>query len=340
MFMDDTAKLKELVCGKNVLYISTKNIDYIRTNQEIHMLKEFSEDCKVIAFNDRSYMVRFLKCIRSVLFISMKQFDLVFVGFMAQMLVPFFWWKWNKQVIITDFFISVFDTLVDDRKKVSESSLVGKLIKRVDKRTIAKSDYIVTDTIAHKEYFINELSAEKKQCLVIYLCADKRIYYPRKIEKPEEYKNKFVVLYFGSILPLQGVEYVLGAIRVLEKRKDIQFIMIGPLEGKFKKVVSENVTYINWLSQEELARYIGFSDLCLGGHFEPNIGKANRTIPGKVYIYEAMGKKTILGDSLANHELFVCDGKHQFVKMGDSNAIADCIVNNINEREHCRQYES
>lgn len=338
--MGDTEKLKKMLANKSVLYISTKNIDYIRTNQEIEMLKSWCKNCKVISYEDKSYITRLRKCIVGILTVDIKPFDYVFIGFMAQMLVPFFWWKWHEKIIITDFFISVYDTLVDDRKKVQASSLLGKMLKGLDKRTICKSDYIIADTLAHKEFFVNEFGAKEQECLVVYLNADKEIYYPRIVDKPDLYKNKFVVLYFGSILPLQGVKYVLDSIRLLQHRKDIHFVMVGPLEGKCKKVESDNVTYIHWLSQEELAEYIAFSDLCLGGHFDPDIGKANRTIPGKVYIYEAMGKTMILGDSLANHELFVCDQQHQYVKMGSGQAIADCIMKNFSESEHCECYES
>ena len=54
--------------------------------------------------------------------------------------------------------------------------------------------------------------------------------------------------------------------------------------------------------------------------------KAKRTIPGKAYIYEAMGKKMILGDNSATRELYHEDELRYFVKMGDSKALADKIL--------------
>ena len=63
--------------------------------------------------------------------------------------------------------------------------------------------------------------------------------------------------------------------------------------------------------------------MCLAGHFSADIDKAWRTIPGKAYIYEMMGKKMILGDGAANHELFESDEKHSFVERGSSMALAN-----------------
>ena len=84
-------------------------------------------------------------------------------------------------------------------------------------------------------------------------------------------------------------------------------------------------------ASEELANYIAMADLCLAGHFSGEIEKAKRTIPGKAYIYDAMKKKILLGDNSANHELFEeKDGKY-FVQMGNPKALADRIVEIMEE---------
>ena len=76
------------------------------------------------------------------------------------------------------------------------------------------------------------------------------------------------------------------------------------------------------------------SDLCLAGHFNKDINKAKRTIPGKAYTYEAMNKKMILGDNEATHELYEeGDGTHYFVEMGNAEKLAEKIIyikNSIN----------
>ena len=113
---------------------------------------------------------------------------------------------------------------------------------------------------------------------------------------------------------------------MLKEEKKIHFIVIGPVSKQYQKPELPTVEYHNWLSQEELAQYISFADLCLAGHFNKDNNKAKRTIPGKAYIYSAMGKPMILGDNAATRELYNENmaGIH-FVPMGNAQALADKI---------------
>ena len=89
---------------------------------------------------------------------------------------------------------------------------------------------------------------------------------------------------------MQGVDIVLDAVKLLQEEKKIFFQIIGPIPKKYNKPIQDNVEYIEWLTQEQLAEYIANADLCLAGHFNGEINKAKRTIPGKAYIYSAMKK--------------------------------------------------
>ena len=61
--------------------------------------------------------------------------------------------------------------------------------------------------------------------------------------------------------------------------------------------------------------------------FNKEINKAKRTIPGKAYIYQAMGKPMILGENPANHELYSeKDPGITFVEMGSGRKLAEKIL--------------
>lgn len=316
----------EFLKDKRVLFITTKNQDYIRNSQEIRLLEELAVSVQIIGSDKKSYLKRLLRVYGTLLQTRMKEFDLVFVGFAPQLVVPFFR-RLRKRELVVDFFISMYDTLVYDREKFKAGSLPAKFLKWLDRRTLALADYIITDTKAHGRYFTEELGAEPGKMHTLYLEADSTVYYPRIQNKRGEIKDKFVVLYFGSVLPLQGVPVILEAIHLLKERNDIYFYVIGPLGESDEKSEDANVEYISWLSQKELAEKIAEADLCLAGHFHGTIEKAKRTIPGKAYIYKAMGKPMILGDNEANHELYSeWDGKTWFVEMGNPQALAEKIV--------------
>ncbi len=317
--------LESLIKGKKVLFITTKNTDYIRNSQEIRLMKYNAELTDMIYSGRKQYVCRIIDVWIKLCLYDMKKIDVVFVGFAPQLVLPFFYWKLKSKLTIIDFFISVYDTLVHDRKIFKDKGIVARLCHWLDSITLKKADYVITDTNADAKYFIREFKSNADKFETLYLEADLSIYYPREQHKRDDLVNKFVVLYFGSILPLQGVEVVLDTVKLLKDREDIYFQIIGPISNKYSKPIQDNVEYIDWLRQEELADYIANADLCLAGHFNGEIDKARRTIPGKAYIYEAMKKKIIFGDNLANHELFFEDEYHRFVEMGNVRELSKLI---------------
>lgn len=315
----------EKIKNRRVLFITTKNIDYIRNVQEVRLIKENAKSVDLIFSKNRYYFFRVISVWAQICKTRMNCYDIVFVGFAPQLILPFWRKKFADKYIIIDFFISMYDTLVCDRKIFRNRGAVAKACHLMDEKTVKCADCVITDTKTHASYFINEFQGEQSKFVTIYLEADSSIYYPRLQNKPDELKEKFVVLYFGSILPLQGVEVVLAAARLLKEYSNIFFDIIGPVPEKYKKTTQNNVCFTDWLPQEKLAKRIADSDLCLAGHFSKDIDKAWRTIPGKVYIYEAMGKKMILGEGSANHELFSEDERHFFVNRGSSMELSNLI---------------
>lgn len=313
--------------GKNVLFITTKNIDYIRNTQEIEALKCVAAKVEVLGSASGSYIARLFFIYIKLLFMGLGSFDAVFVGFAPQLILPVFNWRFKGKLVAEDFFISVYDTMVNDRRKVTESSWAAHICKRIDEKTLSCADIIVADTRAHAKYFSNELGADEKKLCVVYLEADKSIYFPRWIPKQPSFVGKFIVLYFGSILPLQGTETILECVNLMKDCNDIVFDIIGPVsESNREKYKDCNVHFTQWLTQNDLADRIAAADICLAGHFNATIGKASRTIPGKAYIYEAMGKPMILGENPANHELFEEDAAHFFVQMGNAEKLKEKIL--------------
>lgn len=309
--------------NKRVLYAATKNSDYLRLTQEIRILRENGNEVDVIASPEKSYFKRLLYVYRRLCGVKISSFDLVFVGFAPQLVLPLFGRKLRKKPLVIDFFISMYDTLCCDRKKFSPDGIIGRIIHHIDKKTINQADLVVCDTKAHGKYFCEEFGYPSDKMSTLYLEADESIYYPRETEK----NSDFTVLYFGSVLPLQGVPVILDAIELLRNEKGLKFIFVGPL-GKNNRRRGEEITeYIEWLPQKELAEKIAQADLCLAGHFDSTIMKAKRTIPGKAYIYRAMNKPMILGDNEATHELYSeTDEGIYFAEMGNPKALAELIL--------------
>ncbi len=321
--------MTDAISGKTVLFITTKNLDYIRNVQEIDLLRKHATSCRVIGSYSSRYLFRVLSVFLRLLFCSVSKYDTVFVGFSPQLILPFFRRKFRKKYILIDFFISLYDTFCLDRQKFKPHSVPGHFLHKLDSYTLALADCVICDTITHGRYFGEEFRLPSSLFHPLYLQADPEIYYPVSTPKPKELEDKNIVLYFGSILPLQGTDTVLKAMSFFTEKKNFFFYFVGPIKDKSLQELcpkSSNIRYIPWLPQKELAQLIGQSDLCLAGHFSKTIEKAKRTIPGKAYIYRAMKKPMILGDNPANHELFIPAPDTIFVEMGNPRALADAIT--------------
>ena len=310
------------------LFVTTKNLDYIRNVQEMALLTRDNNGIPpdVIGSAAKGYLPRMAKVLFKLFTTRFSKYDEIFVGFAPQLVIPLFAGRFKRYRaaggrVTIDFFISVYDTLVNDRKKIKDGTAAARFTRWLDRKALFMADSIIVDTKAHGRYFTEEFGARADKIRVLYLEADKSVYYPRSSKTHNKEK---IVLYFASMLPLQGAGVVLKAARLMKDMRGIRFVIIGPVK---EKLIQDNITYIDWLSQNELSDAIAEADLCLAGHFNGDIGKASRTIPGKAYIYRAMEKPMILGDNPANREIF--DESQTgigFCKMGDAQSLKSAIT--------------
>lgn len=329
-----------LINEKNVLFITTKRLDYIRNTQEIRLLQKHAARLSIVGADSKSYFFRLLRVYLQLFRTSVKDCDTVFIGFAPQLILPFFAWKLRGRYRIVDFFVSLYDTFCCDRRVFRPKGPAGRLLHLLDAYTLRHADAVVCDTKCHGDYFVREFQADPARLHLLYLEADPSIYRPMSVPKPAAAKGKHTVLFFGSMLPLQGYDLILDAFYTLRDRTDYFFYFIGPLGKAYKNKVKDmpNLCLCDWLVQEELARHIAFSDLCIAGHFSAAAEKAARTIPGKAYIYRAMKKPMILGDTPANHELFHADKNTVFIPVGGSLAIANAILSFFGDPVYGSEY--
>jgi glycosyltransferase involved in cell wall biosynthesis len=325
-----------LVRSKKVLFVTPSDAEYIRNKQEIAILRKAAKCLDVIAPSNGATvkptgLTRIFLTNWKVIWRNLKKYDVVFVGGIPQLIIPFISFMLGKKVLVIDFFISIYDTIVFDRQIVSAKNPVARLLKILDRSTLSRADCVVVDTHQHAGYFSRTFGVCIDKMVVIYLEADNDIYHPRSVSRPEDLKGKFIAFFFGAMNPLQGVDVILKAARLLEKYRDIVFVIVGPYEkinnlGRYSRL--GNIRFAaRWLPQNEVAEYIAMSDVCLAGHFNADIPKASRVIPGKAYSYLAMDKPVILGDNPANRELFSEGTKDvHFVKMGNPEALAEAIL--------------
>ncbi|SMC72966.1 Glycosyltransferase involved in cell wall bisynthesis [Desulfocicer vacuolatum DSM 3385] len=334
-------ELEEIISRKKVLFISFSDHEYLRNKQEIEIIKKYSLETTIITANKGQKITpinigKILLVYFKTFFYLCKSYDIIFIGGLPQILLPCIHPFIKNKIIIIDFFISLYDTMIEDRTVVNKQSLLSYLLMWLDKQTISLADHILVDTKTHGEYFKNKLSAPASKIIILYLKADTDIYHPKKIKKLQCFQGKFLVFFFGAMNPVQGVEVILNCAATLIHEQKIVFAFVGPMD-KLKYAINKrmpsNVIWLSkWLPQNIIADLITMSDLCLAGHFSSEVPKAKRVIPGKAFTYLAMNKKTILGDNDANREFFSeTNNNIIFVKMGDHEALKKTILNSYHE---------
>ena len=344
------SRLLNLLKGKNVVYITVKNEDYIRTSQIKWILTENAKKFRIYSSEKGNPLTRTIDIRKKLRSISFEGVDVVIAGFLPQLI----WKDLIKRslgtgiIVIAEMFLSLYDTVVLDRKLVWKRGIISHICKRFDRTVVKEADYIITDTKADADFFAKEFGTEKdrEKFETLYLEADLGDCISANVvlDKNED-ENSKTILYFGTGLPLQGTYYVAEAFNVLSEEYGYSCIYIGGLSNMSRnhkirllsckdraiRCGKGSIIYYKWLEQKELYEKIENASVCLAGHFEPYIDKADRTIPGKAMIYEALGKTMILGDTKANREIFEPDDKHIFVPRGDSERIVESVVKAISE---------
>ena len=253
---------------------------------------------------------------------NQNKFDVIFLAFRGQEILPFIKLFSNKPIIF-DAFVSIYDTLCYDRRIFYPNSIFGKFFKWYDSLLCKISSIVLVDTKTNKEYFEKEFNVRNVEYL--YVGCNEDLFKPKKFTKRG---NNKIIFWYGYANPLQGVDIILKSAKILEKDNRIKFRLVGPIRKKYSILINslnlKNVEFVDFIPYEKLPDEINKSDICLGGHFS-NIPKANRVIAGKTFQFLSCNKPTIVGDNEANRELFNNKGLVKFVKLNDEVALANKI---------------
>ena len=259
-------------------------------------------------------------------------FYIPYPGVLLLFLFSFVPRAFRARALVVDAFISIYDTVVNDRKLLRSSSVVGRLIRWVENRAYGVADVVVVDTIFSARYFNDTFpSLQARQVVVLPLSIDESLF--SSVEyRPS--RSACHVVFLGTFVPLQGVETIAEAAVLLADHAEIRFSIIGT--GQTAAAVKEifasrecgNIEWLaDWQNKEQVKSYIIGSDICLGIFGESE--KAQRVWPFKNYHYMAIGRALITGDTQCASYLEGKSGNCRpflTVPCGDAHALAEAIT--------------
>jgi glycosyltransferase involved in cell wall biosynthesis len=268
-------------------------------------------------------------------YFSEQDFDVVFVGEASNYVQPLaiLLKKLTNKPLVFDTYVSLYDTNQD--RGVHQNSLLSRVYYNLDKYNCLFSDMVLQDTNQNVDYFHNIFHIPKEKFRRLLIGAENEIFYPRNQEKSEDDSLEnvsdevFRVLFYGTYIPLHGIQYIIQAAKILEK-ENIHFQLIGKgqtfpeIQALYKKLNLSNVEFIGMVDYLKLPEYIAQADVCLGifGGTE----KSMRVIPTKAYQILAMQKPLITGNSPGARELLENRKNALLCEMADPESLTSSIL--------------
>lgn len=201
--------------------------------------------------------------------------------------------KLRPREIIADAFISIYDTVVNDRKLLEPPSIPARILHALERKAYHQADHIVVDTEQNADFLRNEFNLNASKVTAIPLSTNEVAYH----STPYLPGKSCHILFIGTMIPLHGISTILATAKLLETVTAIQFRLIGSgQEGyKVKQAMANGATNLEWIthwqSAEQLANEIAQADICLG-IFDSG-DKAQRVCPFKLYAYSAVGRAVV-----------------------------------------------
>ncbi len=285
-----------------VLYFGSYDRDYSRNRVLLKGLRE--NGVEVIECQDnspglRKYIGLFLKYRR-----LKTDYDIMLVGFLGHTIMPLARWLNHTRPIVFDAFISLYDSNVYDRRILGPHHPRAYCYRLLDRWAMRLADVVLFDTRQHIEYAANFYQLPMKKFRRLWVGTDDSVFYPR----PGRTNEKLRIFFHGSFIPLQGVEVIIHAAKLLEA-ENVEFQILGrgqtlaAMVKLARELAPTNIQFIDRrVAYEDLPGYIGAADICLGIFGKTD--KAKRVIPNKVYEYAACKKPIISSDTPALRELF------------------------------------
>ncbi|MDD4319284.1 MAG: glycosyltransferase [Candidatus Peribacteraceae bacterium] len=261
--------------------------------------------------------------------------DTVLVTFPGHYLVPLAWLltRRPRKTLLFDAFVSLYDSNVSDRRLFSPWHPRAWMAFLMDIVSCHLADRVLVDTQAQKEFFCRRFRLSPERVEVVYLRAREDLFKPPAQQRSAH--AAFDVFFYGSYIPLQGIETILRAAAIVQKNNGhIRFMLVGggqtqaEMRALSQALQLQNVTFRPPVGIEELPSLIRDADLCLG--IFGTSDKALRVIPHKVYDAVACGVPVVTADTPAIRERFASHPLVSLCPPGDPAALANAIL----ERAH------
>jgi glycosyltransferase involved in cell wall biosynthesis len=273
-----------------------KQPDYIRARTLREATARIDGIDLRIVKNKNVGLLRYAEVIFKTILMRIKYSpDIYLVTFRGYEILPFIRLISTGKVLIFDEFINLIEWIDYEHKKIDTKRYPGKIIKSIYRNMLKSANLILSDTKSHAIISSKIMNINLKKYQPVIVSTDENVFYEGRAKN---YSKELNIFYYGSMLPLHGMKYVLEAMLML-KNKNIKLTLIGGsndtknlIDQAIKKGAS--IKYRRWVDFEKLPEYISKSDICLAGPFGGTF-QSQYVVTGKAYQFLSMGKPIIIG---------------------------------------------
>lgn len=312
------------------IYIIGKAIGVYRTQNFIKLILDQTEhtlffDGMLLVDSNKKIAARIINKIKRELYneidnlYRIKNCDLIYQTAMNYLKVPYKKIKVKQKPLISEFYISNYDTAVNDRKTIQASSKHAKKLLKQDQDILLKSDLVLFLNQAEAEYYseVAQVKLENINYKIIPLCVEKHNesgktpYFKKEIDE-------LTLCWWGTFIPLHGLEKILYSIKLLkQKNVKCKLHIFGNSDQKakpYKKLVKnynieKQVEFNNeyTLKNGKLEKFlIEYCDIGLGTFGDSK--KAKTVIANKILDCTSLKIPVITGKTVGLYEFF--DGEN------------------------------
>lgn len=309
-----------------------KQPDYIRAVTLRRAVAAQKDIEPVVIKNTHTGVLRYAEVLWKVLKVRFSQKpDAYLITFRAYELLPFLLMIAGRKPVLYDEFINPILVVREHQSQktgaVKAMMSTWQIFAKFYYWLIHSCRFILTDTQAHADYSaaLSGISLKKYKALPVST--------NEELFKPTESKSHgtaFRVFFYGNMVPLHGLTYIIETARLLRSYPDIELLLIGGDE-KAKRLVEQarsdgaNLRHRKWVDFDQLPALIHEADICLGGPFGGTT-QSDVVVTGKTYQFLASAKATIIGKGKATKDHFKDKENCLLVDQANPPALADMLV--------------
>ena len=234
--------------------------------------------------------------------------DVILVGYpgILDIFIAAFIGRLRCVPVVWDMFLSLYDTIVEDRQLLKPGSLRARLLRWLEHRAVRCANLVFLDTQTHARRIESLFALPAGHCGAVWVGVETEHFAPTGGLPAGVGGRALRVLFYGQFIPLHGIGTIVESMRLL-RDAPVEWMLIGRGQdaSRIRAMIDADavprVRWTDWVKYDELHGWISDADLCLGifGGSE----KAASVIPNKVFQILAAGKPLVTRDSPAIREL-------------------------------------